>query len=174
MMIQWVAVIIVMIPWLGTAHWRQPRASQVITQLPSELQGDRALVLEAVMKNWKALKKRDHCETVVFVCGLHEGDRDGYSMHPFVLSMAAPGLFPQWDLAFQKLNFTVTPVTYPLLEACHSEINPTVPLEHTPYITTAHEDSATCPHAPYAQLVNDCYTCHADVGLAILPCQLPR
>lgn len=109
----------------------------------------------------------------MFVCGLHEGDRDGYSMHPFVLSMAARGLFPQWDLAFQKLNFTVTHMTYPLLEACHSEINPTVPLEHTPYIT-AHEDSATCPHAPYAQLVNDCYTCHADVGLAILPCQLPR
>ena len=44
--------IIVMIPWLGTATLKkQPRASQVITQLPSELQGDRALVLEAVMKN---------------------------------------------------------------------------------------------------------------------------
>lgn len=61
--------IIVMIPWLGTATLKkQPRASQVITQLPSELQGDRALVLEAVMKNWKALKTkrplRDRCVCV--------------------------------------------------------------------------------------------------------------
>lgn len=32
------------------------RQAQVITQLPSELQGDRALVLEAVMKNWKVLR----------------------------------------------------------------------------------------------------------------------
>ena len=30
--------------------------SQVITELPPELQGDRALVLEAVTKNWKATR----------------------------------------------------------------------------------------------------------------------
>eukprot|EP00435_Cladocopium_sp_Y103_P067484 s728_g30.t1 len=32
------------------------RQAQVITQLPPELQGDRALVLEAVTKNWKVLR----------------------------------------------------------------------------------------------------------------------
>ena len=150
MMIQWVTVIIVMIPChisvsgdYSVAFRAAGRSSFGSGSSDEELEG-------------AFFRKRDRCETVVFVCGLHEGDRDGYSMHPFVLSMAAPGLFPQWDLAFQKLNFTVTPVTYPLLEACHSEINPTVFLEHTPYITTAHEDSATCPLAPCAQLI-DCY-----------------